>query len=566
MTQYPWSNTTNNIAAENDSRYETPGGAQAKADAALEDAKEYTDAKLALPELPIANEAIVERHYRTESVSTRTIAQKAVTRSKIGTGAVGSQELDPTLLQNYGDIAVQAKFQEVDEQLADIALNVKNYGAIGDGVTDDTAAIQAAIDTAAANGYGSVYIPEGTFIFTAFTLKSGVTIRGNGVRSTVLRSLLITGPFVTIEGITGAPLSYMGFEQLIIITPNIGPGETLLQMSKAYYFQCTDVRFFGGSLRQGKGVHAIGSNVGYYGTFTRVGFSSFDIGVMLQDSANAHRFFACDFYNCNIDAEIIDSNGINFFGCTFQDFHKKAVYFNDSGAGKTNRNSLFGCYIEAIGSGTEVECGIEINSTTRTTMLYGNLYNNLRSAHPEVIDGSKTTTRLEWGSTSYSETLKLPTFTNFPSFDDATKPLAISETRGSIAHLTTTGQVDKLGAIMNNAAGTPLWSQVMVAVSNVLNLSGLTLQNGKIQQFNDGNILLGTLADTTERQLNYDTGFKMVRYHDGAGWHYLQGNRSGTTANRPTIRFVGMEYFDATLNKPVWWNGTVWVDATGTTA
>lgn len=40
---------------------------------------------------------------------------------------------------------------------------------------------------------------------------------------------------------------------------------------------------------------------------------------------------------------------------------------------------------------------------------------------------------------------------------------------------------------------------------------------------------------------------------------------SGTTSTRPTIGvIVGYMYFDTTINKPVWWNGTVWKDAAGT--
>lgn len=39
----------------------------------------------------------------------------------------------------------------------------------------------------------------------------------------------------------------------------------------------------------------------------------------------------------------------------------------------------------------------------------------------------------------------------------------------------------------------------------------------------------------------------------------------GSTANRPILKNInaGFEYFDTTLNKPVWWNGTEWIDSEG---
>jgi len=41
---------------------------------------------------------------------------------------------------------------------------------------------------------------------------------------------------------------------------------------------------------------------------------------------------------------------------------------------------------------------------------------------------------------------------------------------------------------------------------------------------------------------------------------------TGTTSERPTSNIhTGRSYFDKTLNKPIWYNGTVWVDATGAT-
>lgn len=38
---------------------------------------------------------------------------------------------------------------------------------------------------------------------------------------------------------------------------------------------------------------------------------------------------------------------------------------------------------------------------------------------------------------------------------------------------------------------------------------------------------------------------------------------SGTTSQRPTNVKIGSTYFDSSLNKPIWWNGTNWVDSSG---
>ena len=60
-------------------------------------------------------------------------------------------------------------------------INVKNYGATGDGVTDDTAAIQAAIDSG-----GDVFVPEGTYmcnglsLTTSFDMSPAATLKFNG--------------------------------------------------------------------------------------------------------------------------------------------------------------------------------------------------------------------------------------------------------------------------------------------------------------------------------------------------------------------------------------------------
>jgi len=64
--------------------------------------------------------------------------------------------------------------------------NVKDYGATGDGTTNDTTDVQAAIDACEAAGGGVVYFPEGHYMVNPLTVDSSyVTIRGVGRSSLV---------------------------------------------------------------------------------------------------------------------------------------------------------------------------------------------------------------------------------------------------------------------------------------------------------------------------------------------------------------------------------------------
>ncbi|CAG7652686.1 hypothetical protein PAESOLCIP111_06602 [Paenibacillus solanacearum] len=62
-------------------------------------------------------------------------------------------------------------------------VNVKRFGAKGDGVTDDSAAFAAAFG----NGSVSVYVPEGTYRVRGLRVPSNTTVRGAGIDCTIIK-------------------------------------------------------------------------------------------------------------------------------------------------------------------------------------------------------------------------------------------------------------------------------------------------------------------------------------------------------------------------------------------
>ncbi len=69
-----------------------------------------------------------------------------------------------------------ALFLSLSLPLGAATFNIRDYGAVGDGKTLDTAAIQKAVDAAAVKG-GTVLVPAGNFLTDPFTLASHVHLR-----------------------------------------------------------------------------------------------------------------------------------------------------------------------------------------------------------------------------------------------------------------------------------------------------------------------------------------------------------------------------------------------------
>ena len=90
----------------------------------------------------------------------------------------------PTVMQDASDAADEALWQQADAIIASIVptsfpaqdFPITDFGAVGDGQTDNTQAIAAAIAACATAGGGRVLVPAGRFMTGAIHLKSNVNL------------------------------------------------------------------------------------------------------------------------------------------------------------------------------------------------------------------------------------------------------------------------------------------------------------------------------------------------------------------------------------------------------
>lgn len=98
---------------------------------------------------------------------------------------------------------IPSRLRDILDTYSDLTFNVKAYGAAGDGSTDDTSAIQAAITAAALVG-GIVFFPPGRYKITStLNVTSPVTLRGVGITQNLFDA---TSPSTT----TGSRLIWGG--------------------------------------------------------------------------------------------------------------------------------------------------------------------------------------------------------------------------------------------------------------------------------------------------------------------------------------------------------------------
>lgn len=202
--------------------------------------------------------------------------------------------------------------------------NVKTYGAVGDGVTNDRTAILAAIAAIPATG-GTLYFPAGTYAINggAIELTSYIRVTGDGVRaSRVIQNSTTANAFHATD------VSYVTIENLRINGPGSGTGngifiETTAAPNNYITIRNVNVQTFGGDgvsvqrsivslieevVSQGNGGHGFNINDGTsMNIIASYGLSNQQAGFNLLSMAY------CALTGCGAD-----SNGIGYLLDTSQ--------------------------------------------------------------------------------------------------------------------------------------------------------------------------------------------------------------------------------------------------------
>jgi hypothetical protein len=133
-------------------------------------------------------------------------------------------------------------------------VDVKDYGAVGNGVNDDTVPVTSAITSLPAAG-GVVYFPPGTFVVREVVVPSNITIQGCGTQASVLLSTVANTAILTVpNGASAVSIANIGLTYSASLEPASGGDAIHLQSTTGVHIR--DVAIINPYI----GVHVDGKN------------------------------------------------------------------------------------------------------------------------------------------------------------------------------------------------------------------------------------------------------------------------------------------------------------------
>jgi|694.fasta_scaffold95673_3 hypothetical protein len=258
-------------------------------------------------------------------------------------------------------------------------INVQDYGAVGDGTTDDTAAFTAAI-TACPNGGTIVLAANKTYLISSLYTNKNVRFQGQGFwystnavfgnaawlnsanyGGTVMKFTATSGIALKI-GVDGGFASGVGIENIMILGPGTG----------------TSIGLQIGNASNEGAVGAIVTNVivanfktGYVAqdifesAHTRLIVRGCDTGIVCENDSNNNEFYTCEVQFSTVDAILLDeSRGNSFFGGLIQNCINKGIRTLNSAYG----NKFYNIWMENSGAITDA---IDFASGTQCVVFGG---------------------------------------------------------------------------------------------------------------------------------------------------------------------------------------------------
>lgn len=429
-------------------------------------------------------------------------------------------------------------------QRATDTISVKDYGARGDNVIDDTAAIQAAITAAPAGT--TIYFPAGTYKVTSQLLISGKSqITLLGARGAKI--LFTDGAYIGLL-FTGAS-GQCKLENLMVFGTNTStPAITLVKSTgNAAYFTIVDCQFAYASI----GVLLAQT---YICKLARNNYSNCDRSVqsISSEGSNADHLLEGETFGTNligsnpvVDAQCVETRVV---GCYFEttSHTKPSVIFRTG----TQR---------AVFASNQVQNSGEIQTeTSNTVTISGNTihdcYSNNRAIRVAggavaIISGNAITFTSVIASTSGISGSGTGAVTgNF---------ISRCATGGSMLDGTVSGNV-----IANCTLG---WSAAGANTARIVAANTFLSNTTDIDTTSGTNVVAFNFATTGAIGVNTGTYVgNAPRQND-----YKRAMLRGVTGSRPTLDATqqGVQYLDTTLSangRLITWTGTLWVDSTGT--